>query len=75
MNALIGKISSSFAVNETDCDVVSLVNGNATSNSTLPGSMAEYTCDNGYFIKGPTSRVCQSDSMWSGLQPQCFPGI
>ena len=32
---------------------------------------ANYLCDPGYEIAGVSSRVCQSDGIWSDLEPAC----
>ena len=37
------------------------------------GSMAEYSCDEGYQLDGPTTRMCSSDKQWSGNEPACEP--
>ncbi len=35
-------------------------------------TVATYTCDTGYTLNGGTStRICESDGMWSGLAPIC----
>ncbi|XP_078659246.1 uncharacterized protein LOC144904280 isoform X3 [Branchiostoma floridae x Branchiostoma belcheri] len=36
------------------------------------GDMATYTCDSGYELKGPRSRVCQY-GQWVGNEPRCEP--
>ena len=35
------------------------------------GTLASYTCDEGYERVGDNSRTCQSDGQWSGSVPQC----
>ena len=35
------------------------------------GSVAEYSCDKGFSLKGDHARVCQSDGNWSGEKPVC----
>ncbi len=32
---------------------------------------ATYTCESGYILSGDSSRICQSDSIWSGSEPTC----
>ena len=38
---------------------------------TTFGATANYVCDPGYEIAGVSSRVCQSDGIWSDLKPAC----
>ena len=40
------------------------------SNFTFKQS-ASFTCEEGYFVNGSTSRTCQGDGIWSGTQPVC----
>ena len=40
---------------------------------TTVGSVASYSCGNGFELVGSMTRVCQSDGMWSGVDPQCIP--
>ncbi|XP_052804622.1 sushi, von Willebrand factor type A, EGF and pentraxin domain-containing protein 1-like [Mya arenaria] len=46
-------------------------NGNATSSSTLFGSVVTYTCNEGYTQAGATSATCQEDENWSAGPPTC----
>lgn len=42
------------------------------SSGTLEGSIATYTCDQGYNItSGDHSRTCQANEVWSGTEPIC----
>ena len=47
-------------------------NGIVCYNSTIAGSEAVYSCDDGFHQSGGTARVCQSDGVWNGSIPQCF---
>lgn len=35
-------------------------------------SIATYICDDGFELKGPNVRVCQSDGQWSEREPECI---
>ena len=35
------------------------------------GSVARYSCDEGYTLDGNAVRVCQSSGEWSGTDPTC----
>ena len=57
-------------------DPPSLTNGEFTlNNSNIVGSIATYTCNNGYrFNTTATSRTCQLNEMWSMEDIQCEKG-
>ena len=38
---------------------------------TVYQSEAVYTCDPGYSLKGPSSRECLQDGVWSGTETTC----
>ena len=42
-----------------------------TSDGTLFGDVAKYSCDEGYILNGPAKRTCQADGEWSGSMPTC----
>ena len=46
-------------------------NGMVSFNSTVEGSMANYTCDEGYILDGVVQRTCEENGQWSGDVPQC----
>ena len=54
----------------------SLDNGDYTlSSSNIVGSIATYTCNEGYrFDTTATSRMCQSNEMWTTENIQCEKG-
>ncbi|XP_072226798.1 CUB and sushi domain-containing protein 3 [Leuresthes tenuis] len=37
------------------------------------GSVVSFQCQPGHLIQGSSSRTCQPDLTWSGLQPECIP--
>ena len=34
-------------------------------------SVANYSCDNGYELVGPSIRMCQANGSWSDVDPLC----
>ena len=46
-------------------------NGQITLNETVYGSMANYSCDNGFLPIGDPILRCQDDGEWSG-SPECL---
>ena len=49
------------------------LNGTIDPTSNTIGSIASYSCDVGYELVGNMMRVCQSNGMWDGEDPQCRP--
>ena len=55
-----------------DCgDLPSPLNGVVNLTGTVEGSIANYTCNEGFLPDGPVVRMCGSDGMWSGEAPLC----
>ena len=55
-----------------DCgDPDSPANGDVSYTTTTEGSVADYSCDEGYDLNGVTQRICQSNNTWSGDVPTC----
>ena len=51
-----------------------IANGRVTEldSSLGVGSIATYTCDNGYSpTGGDTQRVCTENGVWTGQEPSC----
>ena len=46
-------------------------NGMISFVRTVEGSVANYTCDEGYTLDGVTQRVCGEDGQWTGDVPLC----
>ena len=72
---LIPSFVSTAMVNVPNCNPCI-----ATSNKWIPpvffenttiGSMANYSCEQGFELIGVSSRTCQGDSTWSDLPPMC----
>ena len=47
------------------------LNGTVTWTSLTPGSIATYTCDEGFELTGEGNRTCQNDGTWSDDPPTC----
>lgn len=47
------------------------VNGIVEQLSNLAGSLATYTCRDGFSLVGVDTRICQSDGLWSDEEPYC----
>ncbi|RLB47662.1 MAG: hypothetical protein DRJ42_24965 [Deltaproteobacteria bacterium] len=45
--------------------------GSVASDGTTFGSTGTYTCDTGFMLIGDSSRTCQDDGTWSGMEPTC----
>ena len=62
-----------FAV--TCSDLTPLMNGQISyvPSTTLkwPNTTALYNCNANYALVGNSTRVCQSDTTWSGSEPEC----
>ena len=49
-------------------------NGNVDASITTIGSVATYSCNNGFLISGVSQRICQTDGFWSESAPSCSIG-
>ncbi|XP_065290015.1 sushi, von Willebrand factor type A, EGF and pentraxin domain-containing protein 1-like [Dermacentor albipictus] len=47
------------------------LNGHVTYDRLTVGGIANYTCQPGYRLSGPTSRLCGRDGRWEGREPSC----
>ncbi|XP_020896631.1 uncharacterized protein LOC110235508 [Exaiptasia diaphana] len=48
------------------------LNGYRTGNEFWAGNMVFYTCDPGYYLVGPSNRLCLENGAWSDLIPSCY---
>ncbi|CAH1263509.1 CSMD3 [Branchiostoma lanceolatum] len=46
-------------------------NGQMNAGNNFVGDQATFACDLGFNLNGSSSRTCQSDGTWSGIQPVC----
>jgi len=67
-------------VNTARCAERGFVNSSSISggvvcyNTNTAGSKAVYICDDNFLLmEGDEVRICQSDGIWNGSIPQCFP--
>ena len=49
--------------------------GRVSYTSTSYKSTVNYTCEVGYSLRGPSSRVCRGKGLWSGPDPSCGESI
>lgn len=52
-------------------DLENQPNGSVYVTGDTPGSRANYQCDAGFILVGPTSRQCQPNGTWTGETPSC----
>ena len=45
--------------------------GRVDLDGTTLGSLATYSCNDGFVLEGDQMRKCQSDGQWSGREPVC----
>ena len=56
----------------TYCDEPeTLENGIVTLYGRMTGSVATYSCHDGYLLNGDPTRVCLGDGSWSGIDSTC----
>ena len=63
-----------FGLNPTVIECESLsnpANGMVTVTGLTPGSIATYTCNNAYQLLGNDTRTCDSNGLWTNMEPTC----
>ena len=66
----LGTYEIAFSV--VDCsNLTSPSNGHVSVSTTTFGSMATYTCEEGYMLMGFPMRECLSNGSWSQQEPVC----
>ena len=50
-------------------------NGLVTVEDRSPESVATYSCNGGYSLKGSATRLCQSNGTWTNEPPMCVSGM
>lgn len=40
----------------------------------LAGSVAYYSCNEGFYLNGRADRTCMPDDSWNGTEPSCEKG-
>ena len=61
----------SFIVVQSCGDPGTPVHGEKTGLDYIYGKIVTFKCNAGYKMTGDTSRRCQTDGKWSGVQPKC----
>ena len=46
-------------------------NGVVSLSDTVFGSVATYSCNDGFTLEGETTRQCEVSGRWSGTPPSC----
>ena len=55
-----------------ECDSLSNpANGMVTVTGLTPSSIATYTCSNAYQLLGDDTRTCDSNGLWTNMEPTC----
>ena len=63
-----------LAICNTVVDCLNLTapsNGQVSLTTTTFGSVAMYTCEEGYLVMGSAMRQCQANGNWSEEEPTC----
>ncbi|XP_063401402.1 sushi, von Willebrand factor type A, EGF and pentraxin domain-containing protein 1-like [Mytilus trossulus] len=57
----------------TCLNLTSLDNGNVSTNNMTVNGITQYSCNEGYFMEGENTRLCQTNGSWTGTAPECSP--
>lgn len=61
---------------KVSCDSVgNIEHGRVELDSFFYFSKVNYTCDEGFIIQGPQTRVCLANGTWSGVEPKCIGAL
>ncbi len=52
--------------------LVNPLNGVVTLEGVTLGSIATYSCNEGFALNGPSVRICEGVGDWSGISPICI---
>lgn len=67
------KEKNNFQIAGVQCGHLSnILNGQITMEKTSSGEVAKYSCNENYNLIGSSTRTCQANGTWSGLQPECI---
>ncbi|MBX3268954.1 MAG: hypothetical protein KF729_01765 [Sandaracinaceae bacterium] len=53
--------------------LVAPANGSVDRTTGPPGTVATFSCDDGFALSGAPTRTCQAGGAWSGESPTCIP--
>ena len=67
-----GRGSASVLIVELCEELAAPMNGSVNVQGREIGSVATYSCDNGFIIDCDLQRTCQADLRWSGEAPTCL---
>ncbi|XP_020913579.2 uncharacterized protein LOC110251231 [Exaiptasia diaphana] len=68
-----GTVETTIKVSLMTCgDPGKPLNGYRTGNEFWAGNMVFYTCDPGYYLVGPSNRLCLENGAWSNSIPSCY---
>ena len=63
-----------FLTLEVNCGLLpNIPNGSVVLNGITFGSVATYSCIEGFVVMGIVTRTCGADEVWSGNEPSCPP--
>ena len=45
------------------------------SQKNCTGEFISFSCNRGYWLNGPSERLCLNNGSWTGVQPTCKSGM